>query len=57
VGRANIAQKNWTILSNSGNAILTAVASRGTNRGRRFIEACQAQAPLIARIHEKLAEV
>jgi predicted dehydrogenase len=43
-GAANIAQKNWKAIWNSGNGTITAVASRDPGRSRRFIEACQTQA-------------
>ncbi len=45
LGTANIARKNWKAIRNSGNGIITAVASRDIDRSRRFIQACQAQAP------------
>jgi predicted dehydrogenase len=48
LGAANIAQKNWKAIWNSGNAHITAVASRDLSRSQRFIEACQAQAPFKA---------
>src|SRR5262245_57218357 len=45
MGTANIAQKNWKAIWNSGNGVVTAVASRELDHSRRFIEKCQAQAP------------
>jgi len=45
LGTANIARKNWQGIRNSGNGILTAVASRSPDRGRRFIAECQAATP------------
>jgi predicted dehydrogenase len=45
VGAADIARKNWLSILNSGNGIVTAVASRKLASAARFIEACQAQVP------------
>jgi predicted dehydrogenase len=45
LGTAEIARKNWKAIRNSGNGIVTAVASRDVGRARRFIGECQAQAP------------
>src|SRR6266581_3201461 len=45
LGTAEIARKNWKALWNSGNSLITAVASREIKRSERFIEECQAQAP------------
>ena len=45
LGSAQIARKNWKAIRNSQNGIITAVASRDLERGRRFIDACQADAP------------
>jgi predicted dehydrogenase len=45
LGAANIARKNWESIFNSGNAVVTAVASRDVARGRRFIKELQAKAP------------
>ncbi len=42
---ANIARKNWKAIRNSGNSIVTAVASRDAARSRKFIDECQAEAP------------
>ena len=45
LGAAQIAHKNWKAIFNSGNGIVRAVASRGADRARRFIEECQREAP------------
>ena len=45
LGAANIARKNWESIFNSGNATVTAVASRDVGRARRFIKELQAAAP------------
>ncbi|MFT6861837.1 MAG: putative dehydrogenase [Akkermansiaceae bacterium] len=45
LGSANIARKNWDAIRNSGNGIVTAVASRKGATAQRFIEECQAQCP------------
>ena len=45
LGAANIARKNWESIFNSGNATVTAVASRDVARARRFIKELQARAP------------
>ena len=37
---ANIARKNWQAIQLSGNATVTAVASRDAERSRRFIAEC-----------------
>jgi len=42
---AEIAQKNWKGILNSGNGIVTAVASRDSQRSRDFIHLCQQEAP------------
>jgi len=41
---ANIGRKNWKAIFHSGNSIVTAVASRDVERGRKFIRECQAEA-------------
>ena len=41
---AEIARKNWKAIFNSGNGILTAVASREEQRSRDFIALCQREA-------------
>lgn len=46
LGAANIARKNWKAIRNAGNAVLIAVASRDRARAQRFIDECQAEAPL-----------
>ncbi len=45
LGTAQIARKNWKAIWNTGNAVVTAVASRDIARSRKFIEECQQQAP------------
>lgn len=45
LGAANIAHKNWQAIKNSGNGVVTAVASRDPNRAAELIEQCQAVAP------------
>ena len=42
---AQIGRMNWKAICHSGNAIVTAVASRDVARSRKFIETCQAAAP------------
>ena len=42
---ANIARKNWAAIRNSGNAVVTVVASRSTAKSQQFINECQASAP------------
>ena len=42
---ARIARKNWRAIRDSGNSVVTAVASRDVARGRKFIEDCQRAAP------------
>jgi predicted dehydrogenase len=42
---AGIARKNWLAIRNSGNGVVTAVASRDAARSKQFIQECQAQAP------------
>jgi predicted dehydrogenase len=42
---ANIGRKNWKAIFHSGNAIVTAVASRDLERSRKFIQECQAETP------------
>ena len=46
LGTANIAQKNWKAIKNAENATLIAVASRDPARAQRFIDECQASAPM-----------
>jgi predicted dehydrogenase len=45
---ANIGRQNWKAIFNSGNAIITAVASRDAGRSREFIRQCQSQFPFAA---------
>jgi len=42
---ANIGRKNWKAIFNSGNSIITAVASRDLNKSRNFIADCQREYP------------
>ena len=42
---ANIGRKNWKAIFQSGNSIVTAVASRDLERSRKFIRECQAETP------------
>jgi predicted dehydrogenase len=42
---ANIGRKNWKAIFNSGNCVVTAVASRDLERSRKYIRDCQAEAP------------
>jgi len=44
LGAANIAQKNWKAIWNSGNGRIVAVASRELERSRHFIDECQSHA-------------
>ena len=44
LGAARIARKNWQAIFHSGNAIVTAVASRDPARARQFIADQQAVA-------------
>ena len=45
LGSAFIARKNWRSIWNSGNATLTAVASRSVERAEEFIADCQRYSP------------
>jgi predicted dehydrogenase len=42
---AGIARKNWRAIRDSGNSVVTAVASRDAARSRQFIDECQREAP------------
>ncbi|MBU6408809.1 MAG: Gfo/Idh/MocA family oxidoreductase [Verrucomicrobia bacterium] len=42
---AAIGRKNWKAVLNSGNSVVTAVASREVDRSRDFISTCQREAP------------
>jgi predicted dehydrogenase len=42
---AGIGRKNWKAIRNSGNAVITAVASRDAARSRAFIADCQREHP------------
>ena len=41
---AQIARKNWLAIRNSGNSVVTAVASRDRQRSQKFIQECQQEA-------------
>jgi predicted dehydrogenase len=43
MGTAGIARKNWRAIHDSGNGVVTAVASRDLERSREFIRSCQAE--------------
>lgn len=43
---AGIARKNWRAIRDSGNSIVTAVASREQQRSRDFIDRCQSEKPV-----------
>ena len=43
---AQIARKNWKAIHHSGNGTVVALASREAERARKFIAACQAEAPM-----------
>ena len=45
---ANIGRQNWKAIFNSGNAIVTAVASREAGRSREFIRKGQREFPFAA---------
>ncbi len=45
LGTAGIARKNWRAIRESGNGIVTAVASRDLEKSRGFIESCQSAVP------------
>lgn len=45
LGTAGIARKNWKAIRLSGNATVTAVASRNRESAQRFIDECSAQVP------------
>lgn len=46
LGTAQIAKKNWKAIRNSGNGIITALASRDAERAQRFMADCQTEAPM-----------
>ena len=46
LGTAQIARKNWKAIRNTGNSTVVAVASRDVDRSRKFINSCQAEAPM-----------
>jgi predicted dehydrogenase len=41
---AGIGRKNWKAIFNSGNCIVTAVASRDLEKGRKFVDDCSSEA-------------
>jgi predicted dehydrogenase len=43
---AGIAKKNWHSIASSGNALVTAVASRSVEKAQRFIDECQSSVPV-----------
>lgn len=45
LGTAGIARKNWRAIRDTGNSVLTAVASRAVDRSRQFIAENQKDAP------------
>lgn len=45
LGTAGIARKNWKAIKLSGNAAVTAVASRSEESAQRFIDECSSQVP------------
>ncbi len=45
LGTARIARKNWRGIRDSGNSVVTAVASRDAARSHQFIDDCQRQSP------------
>lgn len=45
LGTANIARKNWRAIFNSGNSLVTMVASRDLQKSARFIAECQSEFP------------
>ncbi len=42
---AGIARKNWEAIKNSGNGVVTAVASRDVAKAQQFIDGCQGEVP------------
>ena len=42
---AEIARKNWLAIRNTGNSVVTAVASRSAAKSASFVKDCQGQAP------------
>jgi predicted dehydrogenase len=45
LGTAGIARKNWQAIARTGNATVTAVASRSLERSREFVAECQLACP------------
>jgi len=48
LGAADIARKNWKAIFNSGNGVVSAVASRNPGRSHAFVEECQRDVPFVA---------
>jgi predicted dehydrogenase len=48
LGTAGIARKNWRAIRDSGNSIISAVASRDIGRSRNFVRECQGELPFDA---------
>src|SRR5690348_2809630 len=46
LGAAHIARKNWAAIANTGNATVSAVASRDLDRCQQFIAECQREVPM-----------
>ncbi len=46
LGTAGIARKNWKAIRLSGNAVVTAVASRNESSAQKFIHECASQVPV-----------
>jgi predicted dehydrogenase len=46
MGAADIARKNWKAIRNSDNGIVTVVTSRSIERAQKFIDECEASAPM-----------
>lgn len=59
LGTADIARKNWLGIRNSGNGTVVALASRDLKRARKFVQYCQAHAPMPAapRVYGSYAEL
>ena len=51
LGTAGIARKNWLAIRNTGNGLVTAVASRDVDRAFRFIDECIRDATVDPRPH------
>ena len=46
LGTAGIARKNWKAIFNTGNSVVSAVASRASDVSSRFIAECQQEVPM-----------